>query len=152
MSLFSSIFKLQFDNRTSTIDEHINEFETRWGWFASTVAGAIDTDQPAGAYAVLTKCDGAKAHILLGTFPDSYKMIQQHCLAVRSSQLSEYHSPTLGSHLKPRKNIQITRNTYTNSLCHGSLQLRATSMRILQEEERMVRPWPYRSRMPDEET
>jgi len=75
MSLISSIFKLQFDNQTTTIDEHINEFEARWGRIASTVAGATDTNQPAGAYAVLTKCDSVKAHFLLSTFPDSEKMI-----------------------------------------------------------------------------
>jgi len=38
-ALLSGVIKLQFDNRTSTIDEHINEFQIRWGRLASTVAG-----------------------------------------------------------------------------------------------------------------
>ena len=44
-ALLTGVIKLQFDNRTATIDEHINEFQIRWGRLARTVAGATDTTQ-----------------------------------------------------------------------------------------------------------
>jgi hypothetical protein len=73
-ALLNAVIKLQFDNRTGTIDAHINEFQTRWSRLASTVAGSTDINTATGVYATLTKCDSAKAHILLGTLPEYYKM------------------------------------------------------------------------------
>jgi len=90
MSLFNSICKLQFDNLITTIDEHLSEFEASWGRLASTVAGATDTSQPAGAYAVLVKCDGVKAQMLLATFQDYHK-------AIVSKIVSQSGSPTYES-------------------------------------------------------
>lgn len=92
-ALLSGVFKLQFDNRTSTIDDHINEFQIRWGRLASTVAGETDTLKAAGAYAVLTKCDSAKAQILLGTLPDYYKMVVNNIAS--QSENPSYQSVTV---------------------------------------------------------
>ena len=92
-ALLTGVIKLQFDNRTATIDEHINEFQIGWGRLASTVAGATDITQAAGAYAVLTKCDSAKAQILLGTLPDYYKMVVNNIAS--QSENSTYQSVTV---------------------------------------------------------
>jgi hypothetical protein len=44
-------------------------------------------------YAVLTKCDGVKVHILLGTFPDSYKMVISNIAS--QSEAPSYQSITV---------------------------------------------------------
>jgi len=92
-ALLSRVIKLQFDNRTATIDEHINEFQIRWGRLASTIAGATDTTQAAGAYAVLTRCDSAKAQIPPGTLPDYYKMVVNNIAS--QSENPTYQSVTV---------------------------------------------------------
>ena len=74
-ALLNAVIKLQFDDRTASIDEHINEFQTRWSRLASTVSGSTDITTAAGVYAALTRCDSVKAQILLGTLSDFYKVV-----------------------------------------------------------------------------
>jgi len=74
-ALLNAVIKLQFDDRTASIDEYINEFQTRWSRLASTVSDSTDITTAAGVYAALTRCDSVKAQILLGTLPDFYKVV-----------------------------------------------------------------------------
>jgi len=91
--LLHSVIKLQFDNRVSNIDEHINEFQIRWARFASTLADSTVTTKSAGTYAAVTKCDSAKAPILLGTLPDYYKMVVNNIAS--QTENPTYHSVTV---------------------------------------------------------
>jgi len=108
-ALLHAVIKLQFDNRVSTIDEHINEFQIRWARLASTVAGSTDTTKSAGAYAVVTKCDSAKAQILLGTLPDYYKMVVNNIAS--QTENPTYHGVTVQLRDLITKNPKTAKNT-----------------------------------------
>ena len=109
--LLSGVIKLQFDNRTATIDEHI-EFQIKLGRLRWTVAGATDTTQAAGAYAVLTRCDSAKAQILLGTLRDYYKMVVNTSPHNQKPHLPERHCTTPRPHHTERQADQGPGNHY----------------------------------------
>jgi len=108
-ALLHAVIKLQFNNCVSTIDEHINKFQIRWAQLASTVAGSTDTTKSAGTYAVVTKCDSAKAQILLGTLPNYYKMVVKN-IALQTENPT-YHDVTVQLRDLITKTLKTAKNT-----------------------------------------
>lgn len=73
-ALYSNINTTKFDDRSLTVDDHISDFNGRWSKLAATVGGETDLKTAAGVFCALTKCDEAKAIILLASFPEYYKL------------------------------------------------------------------------------
>ena len=93
MALLQGVVNLRFDHKKFTIDEHIGEFETRWARFASTVAGTTDPTTPEGVYALMTKNDIVKGHMLLGTLSDRYKLLVSNIMS--QAETPPYRSITV---------------------------------------------------------
>ena len=70
-AVLSNITRLIFDDRKTTIDEHIAEYEKRWNFMRSTLNGDFDADikEFGEALKKLATCDRAKAELLLISLP-----------------------------------------------------------------------------------
>jgi hypothetical protein len=108
-ALYNDINTLKFDDRATTIDEHIIEFNNHWSRLAATIGGDADIKTTTGVFAALTKCDEAKAVLLLSTFPDFYKLTVS-IIAAQQEKFSYIH---VTSQLRllitsPKKNEKTT--------------------------------------------
>lgn len=90
-SLTDSLFRLTFDNRMTTIDEHINEFQARWNRLAAAVSTVSEHDQkaltPAAVLHTMTRSDSFKAQRLLGSLSEYHRLIVNN-IATQSESLS----------------------------------------------------------------
>ena len=89
-SLTNSVLSLQFNDRVTTIDEHIEEFSTRWNRLAAAVSNAKDESSRAGATKAYITCDEIKADRLLGTLPEYYRMVANN-IATQTEKLTYTH-------------------------------------------------------------
>lgn len=73
-AVLSNITHLIYDDRKTTIEDHITEFEKRWNFMKSTLAGEFDEEvkEFGGALRKLAGCDRAKADFLLISLPPFY--------------------------------------------------------------------------------
>jgi hypothetical protein len=74
-TLLCSISKLIYNDRESTIEDHISEYERRWNYFSSILATSElrkDDDGFGIALQQLTRSNQAKAEFLLLTIPPFY--------------------------------------------------------------------------------
>ena len=79
-AVLSNITRLIFDDRRTTIDEHIVEYEKRWNFMRSTLNGDFDTDVKEFGEALkkLATCDRAKAELLLISLPPFYSNLVEN--------------------------------------------------------------------------
>lgn len=78
---------IKFDDRSSTIDEHISEFNTGWSRLAATIGGESAIKTAIGVFSALVKCDKAKATIFLATFLKYHKLTISS-IAAQQAELS----------------------------------------------------------------
>lgn len=80
-AILANVTKLEFDDRKSTIDEHINEYEKRWGFMNSTLAGSEFFDKQKGfgdGLKQIASNDAAKAKFLPLTMPTYYSSLVEN--------------------------------------------------------------------------
>ena len=77
--LLASITKLTYDDRSSTIEEHIAEFEKKWDFTAATLSTGEFTKKKFGnALKEIIEDDEAKAEFLLLTLPPFYNTLVEN--------------------------------------------------------------------------
>lgn len=85
-----SIFKLKFNDRTTTFNEHIKEFSTRLNRLTKAVCSKTDPKTRAGATKVYVDYEKIKADRLLATLLEYYRMIANN-IATQSKKLTYRH-------------------------------------------------------------
>ena len=76
-TILNSVTRMTFDDRTTTIEDHISDYDKRWGFMKSTI-GAMMTNETNKAnkfhsgISDLSQSDEAKAEFLLLTLPPFY--------------------------------------------------------------------------------
>ena len=76
-ALLIGVIKFSYDDRTHSIEEHITEFDKKWGYMRSMLGGAIpDELKEFGKILIdLSKNDQAKSTFLLATLPPYYNSL-----------------------------------------------------------------------------
>ena len=79
-AVLANIMRFTYDDRNSTIEEHVTEFDKRWNFMKGTLAGSfIDKVKEFGdALSLLAKADPAKAEFLLISLPPFYNNLVEN--------------------------------------------------------------------------
>ena len=86
--LFASVVKLEYDDRSHTIEEHIEEFERKWDFMRATLSTGEFTNKVFGtSLKAISENDETKAEFLLLTLPKFYNTLVEN---LRTNQSYTY--------------------------------------------------------------
>ncbi|RPB25558.1 hypothetical protein L211DRAFT_836274 [Terfezia boudieri ATCC MYA-4762] len=79
-ALMINVIKLAYDDTSTTIDDHISEFDKRWGYMRSTLAAGFSDDLKEFGKILgdLSKNEQAKGAFLLATLPSYYNTLVEN--------------------------------------------------------------------------
>lgn len=107
--LLTSVTNMKYDDRTTSIDAHIADFEKRWSRLAATTKSSTDPNSAGGVLFAMTECETLKSNLLLGTLPSFYSNIVDNITT--KTEISYSDTTVRLRELVPRKRPNRTEST-----------------------------------------
>ena len=138
--LIRKVIRMNFDDRTHTIEEHIGEFERNWSFMRTTIQGGKfqeNMKDDEDWMKKMSKSDGFKGIILISTLPPYYASLTENLRLNNDKYTYGDIVNTLRTYV-PERQKHRNKNTTTSKTQHGSLENPIILNKV--EKDRFGRP------------
>ena len=123
--LIRKVVRMNFDDRTHTIDEHIGEFERNWSFMRTTIQGGKFPDnikEDEDWMQKMSKSDGFKGIILISSLPPYYASLTENLRLNNDKYTYGDIVNTLRTYVPERQKHRNKNGPTAGKTQHGSLE------------------------------